>query len=339
MPPDVPDSTSLEVLERLIQKVCARDKPKQYTVVVVCQENLLLLTRRYDKRNDAKKVEEIARTSIFLLRMMQCTSEILDPRYFTPFPQRPNMSTLQHVSLWSESPALPMMETKPSSQNTLIFVGGLTDTLATVPYLPMLAEAIAPLDFSLVQPQLSSSLGGFGLSSLEADAQELCILIEHLRNRQIDPKPKAGKIVIMGHSTGCQDIVHFLSRERQDCIIDGGILQAPMSDREDFEEKNRKGSEGFARLEHSKLLVEQGKGSTLLERHIDSPRKSSSQNAVNGAVFQEPAMTAYRYWSLNGKGGDDDYFSSDLSEERMKEIWSNSISRGHRILALLGEQE
>jgi pimeloyl-ACP methyl ester carboxylesterase len=252
------------------------------------------------------------------------------------------MSTVQHVSLWSKSPALPMLETRPESKHSLIFIAGLSDTLATVPYLASLAEAIAPLDFSLIQPQLSSSLGGYGLSSLEADAQEICILIDHLQTRSIHPKPKDGKMVIMGHSTGCQDVAHLLSQHREGIQVDGAILQAPVSDREYFEAENEAGDDDYKLLEEATALVKAGKGSTLLERHIDAPRVAPptfKEYEVNGDAFQDPAMTAYRFWSLNAKGGDDDFFSSDLTEERISEIWRNTIDRGHRVLAMLGKLE
>ncbi|MCO5554328.1 hypothetical protein L7F22_007857 [Adiantum nelumboides] len=142
------------------------------------------------------------------------------------------------LSLWHQSPTLPLLETSPSSANVLIFIPGLTDTLGTVPYLDELAANIAELDFSLVQPQLSSSLGGFGLSSLEADAQELELVIKFLqeqrksRDRQGAPAG-LGKVVLMGHSTGCQDIAHFfaLADRRRSQTVHGAVLQAPVSDR------------------------------------------------------------------------------------------------------------
>lgn len=249
------------------------------------------------------------------------------------------MASPQHVSLWTQSPALPMLESRPGSTHTLVFMAGLSDSLATVPYLALLADAIAPLDFNLVQPQLSSSLGGFGLSSLEADAQEICLVIEHLGSRTENARPREGKVVIMGHSTGCQDVVHLLSQPREGIEIDGAVLQAPVSDREFFEMDNPEGSEGLARLKHATALVEQGRGSTLLDRQIDSPRVPATGKRVNGPAFQDPAMTAYRFWSLNAVGGDDDFFSSDLSDERMTQIWRETLLRGRRVLALLCEKE
>lgn len=250
------------------------------------------------------------------------------------------MEKPQFVSLWSKSPSLPMLESQPECQNVLIFIGGLTDTLATVPYLSSLAEAIAPLDFNLVQPQLSSSLGGFGLSSLEADAQEICLVIQHLQTRAKNPIGKASKVILMGHSTGCQDVVQLLSYPRLDVHIDAAILQAPSSDREDFEAKNAEGSHGQLLLREAIDLMEKGRGSTLLSREEEKPpRAPSDPYAVNASAFQNPAMTAYRYWSLSARGGDDDFFSSDLEEDTMRRIWNTTIERGRRVLVLMGAKE
>lgn len=262
------------------------------------------------------------------------------------------------LSLWHQSPTLPLLETSPSSANVLIFIPGLTDTLGTVPYLDELAANIAELDFSLVQPQLSSSLGGFGLSSLEADAQELELVIKFLqeqrksRDRQGAPAG-LGKVVLMGHSTGCQDIAHFfaLADRRRSQTVHGAVLQAPVSDREDFEWGAQTDAGRKSRLEEATRLVEQGKGATLLPRDVLPPQPLSKEKEaggrtpeVNGQAFEEPAMTAYRYWSLNAKGGHDDYFSSDLPDDRVRAIWANIVgspSEGprRRVLALLGEKE
>jgi len=45
---------------------------------------------------------------------------------------------------------------------------------------------------------------------------------------------KFGKIVLMGSSTGCQDVMEYLTgaNAAKRPRIDGGILQAPVSDRE-----------------------------------------------------------------------------------------------------------
>lgn len=81
------------------------------------------------------------------------------------------------------------------------------------------------LTFS-VQLHWTSAYTGFGTSSLDVDVSELASLVTHLR--------AAGDttVVIMGHSTGSQDVMHYLLNET--VPVDGGIMQAPASDREHF---------------------------------------------------------------------------------------------------------
>ena len=146
------------------------------------------------------------------------------------------------LSLYQTDPnPLPYFETNAHHPNKFIFLAGLTDTIGVVPYLPRLAEVLDKLQYSLVQPIKGSDMGGFGLSSLEGDAQETAQLIEHLTTRA--QHPRKGRLVVMGHSTGCQDVVHLLSKERSlsrnggnpKIHVDGGILQAPASDYDYFQ--------------------------------------------------------------------------------------------------------
>jgi predicted alpha/beta hydrolase family esterase len=68
------------------------------------------------------------------------------------------------------------------------------------------------------------------VSSLIKDATELAKCVSYFKNF------KAGKIVLIGHSTGCQDVMEYLTGPGHEGrpIIDGGIIQAPASDREAF---------------------------------------------------------------------------------------------------------
>ena len=53
-----------------------------------------------------------------------------------------------------------------------------------------------------MQVLLSSSYGGWGVASLDGDAEELEELLAHLTSRR-----GVKRVVLCGHSTGCQDIV------------------------------------------------------------------------------------------------------------------------------------
>lgn len=147
-----------------------------------------------------------------------------------------------------------------------VLVGGLTDGLLAVPYAAPLAARLHAAGVSLVQTLLSSSHTGYGLASLDQDAEELHLLAAHLKDAhgsQVGPawggarqrwrpapgarcllrrRPLAGPssccapvqgFTIIGHSTGCQDAVRYAQRYRSSAAappLQAVVLQAPVSD-------------------------------------------------------------------------------------------------------------
>ncbi|CAO1620160.1 unnamed protein product [Parajaminaea phylloscopi] len=272
---------------------------------------------------------------------------------------------------------LPLLDSDPSLPHAIVFVPGLTDTFGTVPYLERLAHGLASYGFSVVQLQLSSSLGGYGVCSLEGDAQEMAQAVTWLRTQQ-----KKDKIILMGHSTGCQDVMAYLSIDGgsaargDDAIVDAAILQAPVSDREAWEHdvygessedsssssessgdttstgaqssETKDKSKDIERLALATRLVKEGKGHQLLPREVKPVLKpdsnASKRQKGNVDAVWDPPMTAYRWWALCAKGGDDDYFSTDFGEAATKQIW-RSAGQGLRaggsgyLLALVGAED
>ncbi|PRW56053.1 UPF0613 -like [Chlorella sorokiniana] len=86
----------------------------------------------------------------------------------------------------------------------VVLVGGLTDGLLFAPYVRPLAARLEERRWSLVQVLLSSSHTGYGCASLDQDAEELHRLACHLRAEY-----GSQGMVIVGHSTGCQDAVRY----------------------------------------------------------------------------------------------------------------------------------
>lgn len=89
--------------------------------------------------------------------------------------------------------------TKPS--NALVFIGGLGDGPHTVPAIRAVAQRLAEEleNWSVFEVRLNSSFGQWGFSSLKEDVREIGEIVSYL-------KEKLGKarVVLMGHSTGCQ---------------------------------------------------------------------------------------------------------------------------------------
>lgn len=196
--------------------------------------------------------------------------------------------------------------TTPTTQTTnlLIFIGGLSDGLLTVPYTTPLAATLPP-NWSLTQPLLSSSYFGWGTSSLQKDVSELAQCVTYFRSIG-----KTGKIVLMGHSTGCQDVMEYLvGKGREDRPkIDGGILQAGVSDREALEEMD---AEISFRLHVVRDLVEKGKGDEILSLEL-------SQD-----FYGKTPVSADRFLSLADRGGSDDYFSTDLTDRVLEKSFGS----------------
>lgn len=180
-------------------------------------------------------------------------------------------------------------------QKQVIFIGGLTDGFLGTEYLEPLAIALDKEKWSLVQLLMSSSYSGYGTSSLKQDAMELDQLISYLINKE-----NSEGVALLGHSTGCQDIVYYL-RTNAACsrAVRAAILQAPVSDRE----YRATLPETAAMIDLASSMMKEGRGSELMPKEADSCAP----------------ITAYRYHSLSAYMGDDDMFSSDLSDDQLKQ--------------------
>nr|AFK45298.1 unknown [Lotus japonicus] len=141
---------------------------------------------------------------------------------------------------------------------------------------------------------MSSSYTGYGTSSLQQDAKELDQLINYLINKE-----DSEGVALLGHSTGCQDIVHYM-RTNFACsrAVRAAILQAPVSDREYQATLPHTAS----MIDLAAKLISEGRGSELMPREADP----------------SAPITAYRYHSLCSYNGDDDLFSSDLSDDQLR---------------------
>jgi len=237
-------------------------------------------------------------------------------------PPQPPSSTpgiLHHVHPVSAFEVTPSSASTPTP-NLLLWIGGLTDTYHSVSYVYTLAASL-PSSWSLAQANLSSAGSGWGTSSLSQDVTEISSLVSHFRAQGKQ------KVVIMGHSTGCQDCLHYFASPVSNWdhreIVDGSILQASVSDREAIA-MDMDPSELSSTNATAKDWCINGKGEHIL------PLSLTASN------FGRNPVSARRWVSLACKGGEDDYFSSDLSDAQLQ----NTFGKVDKpLLILYGEED
>ncbi|KAL4810446.1 hypothetical protein BDV18DRAFT_57595 [Aspergillus unguis] len=231
----------------------------------------------------------------------------------------------------------PSTTPKPHS---LLFIAGLTDGLYTVPYVHGIAKTLEQTEWSVFALVLSSSYLGWGIGSLDRDVEEIGQCVEYVRD--LKQKTTTGgngpaKVVIMGHSTGSQDVLHYVYAQNPlprnpdvvgvqgltRPVVDGAIMQAPVSDREAILETVKGSSD--AREAYDKLL----------KFVREQPPRAICPIELTGLVGLDPStpVEARRLWSLASpespaKPSEDDLFSSDLSDERLAETFGRVAERG-----------
>jgi pimeloyl-ACP methyl ester carboxylesterase len=213
-------------------------------------------------------------------------------------PNPPVVEGVSQEDLSPPDPAAPAL-----CPNKCVLLGGLGDGLMPVPYASPLEAACRRSGWSLVQPLLSSSYIGFGDGgTLDRDCSELDELLSYLVCHR-----GASRFCLVGHSTGCQIAVRYLSRGDPGLVSRTKlvVLQAPVSDREHYEASH----DPDVRRAHLSLARElrgDGKGGEMM------PRGS----------FWAP-ISARRFLDLHDRGGADDYFSSDLANDELRDRLSH----------------
>lgn len=224
----------------------------------------------------------------------------------------------------------------------MIFIGGLTDGFSTVPYVAPLAKSLETTDWSVFSILLSSSYNGFGVGSLDLDVEEIAQCVQFVRNL----KGESGKVVIMGHSTGSQDVMHYLyspnplpkdpdfdvglkylTRPK----LDGAIMQAPASDREAIKHMISTSAQPNEAQGAYEQLVAAAKQQPWTDDKSDVilPMNLTVQMGLPGNA----PLSARRFLSLVSpespeKPAQDDLFSSDLTDKRHQETFGQVATRG-----------
>ena len=210
--------------------------------------------------------------------------------------------------------------------------------MATTSYMSALVYALQPTQWSLFTINLTSSYQAWGLGHLDRDTTEIAQCIEYVNEYKQAKFGGGGKVVLMGHSTGSQDVLHYLYRSNPHTslssfdkdlqhmkrpVIDGAIMQAPVSDREAIHWVLEKGigskKASDCREAYEKLLAiaqEEARNNracdTLLPLDITSQLGYPASHPVSCRRF----LSLVSPDSPNTPQ-EDDLFSSDISDEQL----------------------
>ncbi|RHZ65488.1 putative siderophore biosynthesis lipase/esterase [Aspergillus thermomutatus] len=221
--------------------------------------------------------------------------------------------------------------------HSLLFVGGLGDGMATTSYMADLAHALQPTEWSLFTLNLTSSYQAWGLGHLDRDTNEIAQCLNYIKEYKTE-RFGGGKIVLMGHSTGSQCVVHYLSRPNPHTgtpafdpylehitrmPLDGAIMQAPVSDREAIQWVL---AEGIGERTPAEIRpVFEKLAAMAREAVCDAQAGTDVLLPLSMTSLVYPAHTplsARRFLSLTSpespqSPSEDDLFSSDLSDEQL----------------------
>lgn len=207
---------------------------------------------------------------------------------------------------------------------------------------------------------MSSSYQACGLGHLDRDTDEIAQCIRYIQEYKAAKYGSAGgKVVLMGHSTGSQCVLHYLHRPNPHTsspafdpwlqhierpALDGAIMQAPVSDREALHYICDTGIGDIpaseVRAAYDKLMVIAKETARPDEQTYDTilPVSLTSKLGYPPSI----PLSARRFLSLASpespqSPSEDDLFSSDIGDEVLAKTFGGIQSRGllrHNLMLL-----
>ncbi|KAI1355834.1 hypothetical protein F5Y01DRAFT_269978 [Xylaria sp. FL0043] len=193
----------------------------------------------------------------------------------------------------------------PNAKNSLVFIGGLGDGPHTVPYPRAIAKRLGEdprLSYSVFEFRLKSSFSAFGFARLVDDVADIAALVKYLRGLGKE------RIILMGHSTGCQDCMEYTASGHNAPSVDGYILQAPVCDRDAFSLEMGSGPLDES-IKAAKQLIDSGKSHERMM--LDQLPE----------FMRDTPISAWRWYALVAADGEDNYFSPDLPDDVAASYW------------------
>ena len=195
---------------------------------------------------------------------------------------------------------------KGKSNKLLFLIGGLGDLLFSVKYFEYLWNKLE--EYKICIPIMRRSGNSFGNTTIWDDVEDIKEILKHIINNN-----EIKDIFLIGHSTGCQDILCLFKKEiNKEFPIRKCILQGPVSDRDfvinDINLKNE-----IKRIEN--------KSNILFKDWNNSELKNSIE--VSQYLYDNKyPLLIRRFVSLYSKLGDEDWFSFDIESNKLKELYS-----------------
>ena len=182
------------------------------------------------------------------------------------------------------------------------------------------------------------------MGSLDRDVSEISKAVEYVQSYKASKnqnQTEPGMVVIMGHSTGSQDVLHYLhspnplpsTPDQKRPPVDGAILQSPVSDREALLKGIKEGTatdspEALEKLFQEMVALAKGNpGSDGTEFLL--PLAMTKRIGLS----EDVPVSSRRFLCLTSPDSpesprEDDLFSSDLTDERLKQTFGMVGARG-----------
>ena len=196
---------------------------------------------------------------------------------------------------------------KGKSTKLIMLIGGLGDLLFNIKYFQYLWNKFNE-NYMICIPNMRSSGNSFGSFTIWNDVEDINEILSYIYN-----KNKLDEIYLLGHSTGCQDILCLFKKGiNKQFPIKKCILQGPVSDR-DYLNKDEKLFNEIKRIE---------KEYNVLYENWNNSELKNSMDVSKYLYDNKYPLLVRRFVSLYSKLGDEDWFSYDISQEKLKSMYS-----------------
>lgn len=218
-------------------------------------------------------------------------------------------------------------------------------------------RAFEPTDWSLFTLSLTSSGQAWGVGHLDRDTDEVAQCVRYIQEYKTAKFGGGGKVVVMGHSTGSQCVLHYLYRPNPHTVLpsfdpwlehterpalDGAIMQAPVSDREAIQWVLKHGI-GDRSAEACQAAYDEMEA--LAKKAVRNDELAGAMLPLSLASVIYPPNTPIscrRFLSLvspdsPSSPGEDDLFSSDLGDEQLVKTFGMVQKQGllrHKLMVL-----